>query len=109
MSTCESIYLEARKAGMELSVDGGRIHYRAETNPPGELLQKLKDHKPAMIRFLSHWIQTSYGEGKIWGFLKERRCGVVLRKQPDRVTWIKRSELIMEPAERNKQERHYER
>ena len=100
MSTSESIFLEAWKAGIELSVNGERLHYRAESKPSETLLKKLKDHKPALIGFLSHWIQTPYGEGKIWGFLKKRRCGVVLRKKPDRVTWIKRSEWMMEPAEK---------
>ncbi len=67
------------------------------------MLNKLKDHKPELMRFLSYWIDTPYGQAKFWGFLDDRRCGVVLRNQPDRVTWIKRSELMVKPSVEDKE------
>ena len=98
MNTPGSIFVEAWKAGVVLSINGDKLHFEARSKPPDELLEKLRDHKPELMRFLSSWIDTPYGQAKFWGFLDERRCGVVLRNQPDRVTWIKRSELMVKPS-----------
>ena len=38
------------------------------------------------------------GEAKFWGFISENRCGMVLRNQPDQVTLMKRSELMIKPS-----------
>ncbi len=72
------------------------------SNPPVDLLARLREHKPQMLRFLSCWIDTPYGEAKFWGFVGEDRCGVVLRNQPDRVTWVKRSELMIKPSKEDR-------
>jgi len=98
VNTPESLFVEAWKAGVVLSINGDKLHFEASSTPPGELLEKLKANKPEMLRFLSIWIDTPYGQAKFWGFLDDRRCGVVLRNQPDRVTWIKRSELMVKPG-----------
>ena len=103
MSICESLFVEAWKAGIELSVNGDRLHLEALSKPPGDLLNKLKEHKPELLRFLSCWIETPYGKAKFWGCLGEDRCGVVLRSQPDRVTWLKRSELMVKPGIEDKE------
>ncbi len=103
MSICESLFVEAWKAGIELSVNGDRLHLEALSKPPGDLLNKLKEHKPELLRFLSCWIDTPYGQAKFWGFLDGDRCGVVLRDRPDRVTWIKRSELMVKPSVEDKE------
>jgi len=86
-----------------LSINGDKLHFKASSTPPNELLEKVKANKPEMLRFLSTWIDTPYGQAKFWGFLDERRCGVVLRNQPDRVTWIKRSELMVKPSVEDKE------
>ena len=102
MSVCESLFVEAWKAGVTLSVNGDKLHFEAPSKPPDALLEKLKEHKPEMLRFLSCWIDTPYGEAKFWGFVGGDRCGVVLRNQPDRVTFIKCSELSIKPSEEDK-------
>ncbi len=102
MSTPESLFVEAWKAGVELSINGEKLHFEARSKPPDELLEKLKAHKPGLMRFLSSWIATPYGQAKFWGFLDDRRCGVVLRNRPDRVTWIKSSELMVKPGVEDK-------
>ena len=94
----ESLFVEAWKAGVELSVNGDRLHLEALSKPSGDLLNKLKEHKPELLRFLSCWIDTPYGQAKFWVLLDGDRCGVVLRDRPDRVTWIKRSELMVKPS-----------
>lgn len=99
MSICESLFVEAWKAGIELSVNGDRLHLEALSKPPGDLLNRLKEHKPELLRFLSRWIDTPYGQAKFWGYLGEDGCGVVLRNRPDRVVWIKRSELMIKRSE----------
>ncbi len=103
MSASESLFLEAWKAGVELSINGDKLHYEAQTAPSRDLLNRLKENKPGLMRFLSCWIHTPYGQAKFCCFLDERRCGVILRHQPDRVTWIKRSELTVKPSVEDKQ------
>ena len=103
MNTAGSLFVEAWKAGVELTINGDKLHFEAGSKPPVELLNKLKDHKPELMRFLSHWIDTPHGQAKFWGFLDEKRCGVVLRNRPDRVTWIKRSELMVKPSFEDKE------
>ncbi len=99
MNTAASLFVEAWKAGVVLSVNGDKLHFEARSEPSAELLDKLKDHKPELMRFLSHWIDTPYGQAKFWGFIGEHRCGVVLRNRPDRVMFVKRSELRIKPEE----------
>ena len=102
MSVCESLFVEAWRAGVTLCVNGDKLHFEAPSKPPDTLLEKLKEHKPEMLRFLSCWIDTPYGEAKFWGFVGEDRCGVILRNQPDRVTFIQCSELRIKPSEEDK-------
>lgn len=102
MSTPETVFLEAWKAGVELSVNGDKLHFEARSKPPDELLGRLKTYKPELLRFLSCWIDTPYGQAKFWGFIGEHRCGVVLRNRPDRVMLVKRSELRIKPEEADK-------
>ena len=103
MRTPESLFLEAWKAGVELSINGDKLHYEAQAAPSRDLLNRLREQKPELMRFLSCWIDTPYGQAKFWGFLDEKRCGVILRQQPDRVTFIKRSELTVKPSHEDKQ------
>ena len=103
MNTAESLFVEAWKAGVVLSVNGDKLHFEARSKPPDELLEKLKAHKPELMRFLSCWIDTPYGQAKFWGFVGTDRCGVVLRNQPDRVTFIKCSELTVKPSVEDRQ------
>ena len=98
MSECGSLFLEAWKAGVELSVEDKRLHLAAPSKPPDELLEKLQTNKAELLRFLSCWIDTPFGQAKFWGFVCGDRCGVVLRNQPDRVTFINRSELAVRPS-----------
>lgn len=98
MNTCESLFVECWRSGIRLSVNGAKLHLESPSNPPEDLLARLKEHKPELLRFLSCWIDTPYGEAKFWGFVGEDQCGVVLRNQPDRVTLIKRSELMIKPG-----------
>ena len=86
----------------KLSVNGRKLHLEEKSNHPDDLLARLKEHKPEMLRFLSSWIDTTRGQAKFWGFLGKDRCGVVLRTQPDRVTFIKRSELAIKPSSEDK-------
>ena len=102
MNTPESLFVEAWKAGVTLSVNGDKLHFEAAAKPPDALLEKLKTHKPELLRFLSCWIETPQGEAKFWGFVGADRCGVVLRNQPDRVTFINRSELAVKPSDEDK-------
>ena len=80
-------------------MNGDKLHLETSSTPPDDLLKRLKEQKPEMLRFLSSWIDTPHGEAKFWGFVGDYRCGVVLRNQPDRVTFIKRSELGIRPRE----------
>ncbi len=93
MSNCESLFVEAWKLGVRLSVNGSKLHLEGSSKPPNDLLERLKESKPTLLRFLSCWIDTPYGQAKFWGTLDENRCGVVLRDRPDRVTWIRCREL----------------
>lgn len=90
--TSEELFLWAWRCGVTLAAVGGSIRCRCVDLPP-ELAAELKEHKRQMLKFLSHWIDTPYGPAKFWGFLDEKRCGVVLKYLPDRVTWIQRNEL----------------
>ncbi len=103
MNQCQSLFVEAWKAGVELSVNGEKLHLEASSDPSDDLLSRLREHKAELIRFLSCWIDTPYGQAKFWGFLDEKRCGVILRQQPDRVTWMKRNELTVKPSVEDKQ------
>ncbi len=102
MNNPESLFVKCWKAGIELSVNGDKLHFESQSGLPDDLLARLKEHKPEMLRFLSCWIDTTYGEAKFWGFVGEDRCGVVLRNQPDRVTWVKRSELMIKSSKEDR-------
>ncbi len=102
MSHCESLFVEAWKAGVELSVNEDKLHLEVSSDPSDDLLNRLKEHKLEMLRFLSCWIDTPYGEAKFWGFVGEHRCGVVLRNRPDSVMFVERSELRVKPEEVDK-------
>jgi len=93
--TAADLFVEAFKAGIELKTDGDRLLLNASSKPSPELLDKLSEHKSEMLRFLAPhaWIDTPLGQAKFYCFLGEFRCGVVLRKQPDRVTWMQKSKL----------------
>ncbi len=95
METPEALFVEAFKAGIELRTDGDRLILDASSKPSQALLDKLAEHKSEMLRFLAPdaWIDTPLGPAKFYCFLGEFRCGVVLRKQPDTVTWIQKSQL----------------
>ena len=80
-------------------MNGDKLHLETASPPSDDLLKRLKEHKPELLRFLSSWIDTPCGQAKFWGFVGDYRCGVVLRNQPDRVTFIKRSELGIRPRE----------
>ena len=67
MSGCAALLVEAWRAGVELSVNGDKIHFRSSSRPPEELLDKLQERKNEMLRFLSYWIDTPYGQAKFWG------------------------------------------
>ena len=97
MNTAADLFVEAWKAGVELSINGDKLHFEARSKPSDELFEKLKAHKPELMHFLSFWIDTPYGQAKFWGFVGADRCGVVLRNQPDRVTFIKCKELTVKP------------
>ena len=98
MNSPEALFVECWKAGITLSINGSKLHLDAKANPPDDLLVRLKEHKPEMLQFLSCWIDTPYGQAKFWGHLGKDRCGVVLRSKPDRVIFIKRSELAIKPS-----------
>jgi len=93
--TPETLFVEAWKAGVELKPDGDRLLLDAPSKPPQELLDKLAKHKSEMLRFLAPhaWIETPLGPAKLFCFLGWFRCGVVLRKRPDTVTWMQKSQL----------------
>ena len=91
--TSEALFVEAWKAGVELDTDGERLLLNAPSKPSQDLLDKLAEHKDDMLRFLGTWIDTPLGQAKFAFFLGEFRCGVVLRKQPDKFTFIQRSKL----------------
>ena len=106
MSICEKLFVEAWKAGLKLSLNGDKLHVEADSDPPHDLLNKLKEHKSELLRFLSSWIDTPYGQAKFWGFIDEDRCGVILRNRPDRVTFINRNELMIKSSEENLEAAH---
>jgi len=93
----ERLFVDLWKAGVTLTIAGNRLHYRKDSSrpfSPPDLIQTLRDHKDDLIHFLSHWIEIpGYGQAKLWGFLADGRAGVVLRKQPDRVTWISKEAI----------------
>ena len=100
MNTAADVFVEAWRAGVTLSVNGDKLHFEALEHPSRELLEKLKAHKSELLRFLSSWIDTPRGQAKFWGVSSEDQslCGVVLRNQPNRVTWIRCSELMVKPS-----------
>jgi len=102
MSQCESLFIEAWKAGVELSVNGDKLHLEALSKPSDDLIRRLKEHKHELLRFLFHWIDTPYGEAKFWGFIGEDRFGMVLRNQPDRMKFIELNELMVKPQAEKK-------
>lgn len=102
MSQCETLFVEAWRAGVELSINGGKLHFEARSKPSDDLMKRLKEHEHELLRFLSHWIDTPYGEAKLWDFVGEDSCGVILRHQPDRVKFIKLNELRVKPQEEKK-------
>jgi len=90
----EALFVEAWRAGVTLAVRGNDLYVEGDSDPTPELIQKLRDHKAPLLHFLSHWISTPHGEAKLHpGYLPESfsdgRAGVVLREQPDRITWIR--------------------
>ena len=91
--TPEDLFVEAWKAGVQLDTDGERLLLDAPSKPSQELLDKLAEHKSEMLRFLGNWLDTPLGQAKFAFFLGEFRCGVVLRKQPDKFTYIQKSKL----------------
>lgn len=93
--TPEDLFVEAWKAGVQLDTDGERLLLNASSKPSEELLDKLAEHKSEMLIFLAPhaWIDTPLGQAKFAFFLGKFRCGVVLRKQPDKFTFIQRSKL----------------
>ena len=93
--TPEDLFVEAWKAGVRLDTDGERLLLDAPSKPSPELLDKLAEHKSELLRFLAPhaWIDTPLGQAKFAFFLGEFRCGVVLRKQPDKFTFIQKSKL----------------
>ena len=102
MTNSGSLFIEAWKAGIELSINGDKLHFKASSKPSNELLAKLKVHKPELLRFLSCWIDTPYGQAKFWGFLSKDRCGIILRNHPDRVTWIRRGQLMIKAEQEDR-------
>ncbi len=102
MTDSASLFVEAWRAGVELSINGDKLHFKAPYKPPDELLARLKVHKPELLRFLSCWIDTPHGQAKFWGFLSEDRCGIILRNHPDRVIWIRRGQLIIKAEREDK-------
>ena len=93
--TAEALFVEAWKAGVMLKTDGDRLLMDAPSKPSEELLDKLAEHKSELLRFLAPhaWIDTPLGPARFFCFLGRFRCGVVLRKRPDMVTWMQRSQL----------------
>ena len=83
------LFVDLWKAGVVLTIEDNRLHFEADADLPAHLIQTLRDHKADLMHLLTHWLEIpGYGQCKLWGFLSDGRAGVVLRKQPDRVTWI---------------------
>ncbi len=92
----ETIFLEAWRAQVELEYAGDQIHWKAQNGFPEELKRKILEHKQELLRFLAPhgWLMTPQGWAKFVMSLNDgKRCGVVLKSRPDRVTWVERSEL----------------
>ena len=83
------LFVDLWKAGVVLTIEDNRLHFEADVDLPAHLIQTLRDHKPALLHLLTHWLDIpGYGPAKLWGFLDDGRVGLVLRRQPDRVTWL---------------------
>ncbi len=53
MSTPHDVLKRAQRAGVAVIVDGDELRLRAKAAPPRELLDELREHKPALLRLLS--------------------------------------------------------
>ena len=54
--TVNEVLDRAREAGVRIEPHGDRLRLRAPEKPPDELLDLLREHKPAIIEYLSHGI-----------------------------------------------------
>ena len=92
--TPERLFVDLWKAGVVLTIEGNRLHFEADADLPAHLIQTLRQNKDTLMHLLTHWLDIpGYGHAKLWGFLSDGRAGVVLRSQPDRVTWISKRDI----------------
>lgn len=92
--TPERLFVDLWKEGVHLTIEDNRLHFQTDSTPPPHLIQTLRTHKDVLMLFLTHWIDLpGIGHVKLWGLLPDGRAGVVLRRQPDRVTWISKQEI----------------
>ena len=80
MSSCESLFVECWKAGIKLSVNGDKLHLEAPSNPPDDLLARLKEHKPEMLR------EARLQESRADFFARDRHrlpFAALVRRDPD--------------------------
>ena len=52
MSTAHDVLKRAQAAGVSVMVDGEQLRLKANSEPPRELLEELRAHKPALLRLL---------------------------------------------------------
>jgi hypothetical protein len=53
MSTAAELIKRCRAAGLSLAVEGDALHVDFERDPPAELIQEIRQHKPKVIVALS--------------------------------------------------------
>jgi hypothetical protein len=48
-----AVLMEAKQAGVTVSVDGGRLNLEAEAEPPAHIVEQLRRHKAEIVALLS--------------------------------------------------------
>ena len=99
--TASDLFIECWRSGITLNADGADLVIKPASKLSGELKARLIDHKQELLRFLAPhgWLRTPHGPAKFVMSLEGGRCGVVLKSQPDRVTWLQKKDITLNCVE----------
>lgn len=96
--TAEDLYIECWRAGLNMELDGDQVVVWPSSQIPDDLRDRLIENKYRLLRFLAPhaWVMTPSGLAKFVMSLEGGRCGVVLKSQPDRVTWLRKTDISLD-------------
>jgi len=99
--TAEDLYFECWRAGLNVELDGDQVVVWPSSQIPDDLRDRLIENKDRLLRFLAPhaWVMTPSGLAKFVMSLEGGRCGVVLKSQPDRVTWLQKIDITLDCVE----------